>query len=176
MIPLNVEDTLYAKLREIWETDGAWSEAIDEDNRTWFNNDDINRRNPNKLDTTDNDFPRSILRATSGSSGMWTDNQTFGTFSPEGPCSILEKQTVIFRLRLVSERLGFDEDSNLRQLSINALRKAGPALGLSWVTGVRVRWATTETDVDAADGTMRFQTDIAIMIECEIDSDTLEGT
>jgi hypothetical protein len=163
----DIELLIYRRIRTLLEEDDGWSEEFDEGNRIWY---DVEQPNdPAKPTTGDGDHPQSKLRARTGSTGLFTTDETFQTHSPEGPVHAVEKFTFVFRLTMTSQLLGQEEQSRQRKLAENVIRKAGPKLGLAEVNRVTIRWDTEIIDEDPEAGTKRERTEMDISIEGEAD-------
>jgi hypothetical protein len=174
----DLEMQTYAAIRSILENDAAWSGAVDPANRIWHNGEPT-PTSPEKASVADGDFPQSELRVRAGSSQLYESEVTLGTYAPGNPCNYLERGTLIFRLILFSQLLGQTEQSNLRNLTINALRKAGPRLGLNFISAMKTIWETTqvvERTPDDDTGMVRERIVININLSYEEDGSTLKGS
>jgi hypothetical protein len=162
----DLELLIYRQIRTLLEGDEpGWASEIDVGNRIWY---DVEQPNdPAKPTTADGDHPMSKLRARTGSTSLFTTDETFGTYAPEGPCDAVEKGTFVYRLTMTSQLLGQQEQSRLRKLAENVIRRSGPRLGLPYVTRVVLRWDTEEIDADREEGTKRERTEMDISIEYE---------
>jgi hypothetical protein len=172
--PIDTEAELYAQIRTLLEADSNWTAQIAEPNRIWLNDpEDEGFFDPEKEDTSEGDFNESILEVKSGTDSLHTAAVTLGTHSDDPPDHWVEKQSRVFRLQLMTQRLTIRQSSPLRRDSINVLRKAGPKLGLDYVTDVKVRWEETKVEHKQDDGTFRRRVVIDIYIDTETDGATL---
>lgn len=170
----DIELLLYTRLREILEGDPQWSIAFDVGNRIWYNVQQPSA--PEKPTSADGDYPSSKLRCRSGQSGFYSTDETFDTYgNPMRNPHAVEKGTYVFRLALTSQLLGQSEQSELRKLSENAIRKAGPRIGLPYVTRVTYRFDTEDIELPGEDPTHRERTEMDITIEYEADVVFLKG-
>lgn len=136
---------------------------------------------PGKNVTTEGDYPQLTLRgATTGGSDLHTGDETFGTYSDtNSPDDWLETSTWNYEIEIVSQGLGEEQYSGLCARAVNAVRKAGPRLGLDWVTRVRYTFTvsnpdspTTDTDED---GVARIVSKISIAVQTQIFGGQLTG-
>lgn len=162
---IDIELLVYVQLRTLLEANPEWAAEVDVGNRIWYNVEQPS--DPDKHITADGEHPSSRLRARSGSSGLYTTDESFATYSPEGPGPTFERGTLIYRLTLTSQLLGQTEQSRLRKVTENVLRKAGPKLGLSYVNRITLRWETEEIEDDPQLGTKRERTEMDIALEYE---------
>lgn len=176
--PKDVELELYQKVWLLLEDYGPWTAEFKEGNRIRFDEPDQEDKGEQEKDALDdNDFPQAKLEHVSGTSQIFENDMTLGTYAEGGPCHYVERSTHVFRLTLTSSTLSFRENSKLGTLSRNAIRLGGPRLGgLDFVTKMSWSWRTQRLPHNPEDGTFRQQTTISLTVETEVDGELLEGS
>lgn len=167
----DIESEIYAKLWQLWIADSAWATAVPIGNRIRYDLDTGNF-NPEKTLEADGDKDSAELWPQSGETGLWTSDETFGTYSSQGPCGANERQTYVFLLRLESRPLRVGQAFTLGALIRRVLRAAGPRIGLDYVTGLSLRWTTEKTNPDA-DQMVKWRTDLQITINVTINTSVM---
>ena len=113
------------------------------------------------------DYPRAVLRFTAGSNQMFTSDETFQTRSPEGPFQWTEKSQYVLQLDITSALMAITEIDTLCMEAINALRRGGAHLRLTFVNRWMITWQQDITDVDEDEGVQRWKSRIRITVDCE---------
>lgn len=159
-----LENQIYTKLADSFVT--AWGDSVKEGNFERYDR-VVGTQNPRKRNRADGDHPRANLFIRSGKDNLYTTDETFMTHAPEGPCGWSETSDTVFRLRLVTQKLSFDEFSVLVTKTKNGVRLQGPRLGLSFVTSVRLEWSVSEPDVDNPEEPQRHSLTLDIFVSTE---------
>jgi hypothetical protein len=173
----NILEEMYTALFDLLEANDEWAGLVPEGNRVRFDTvtGDENPIPDNKPQS-DADMDSAVLEMTEGDSGLFTNDETFATYSQEGPPQFLEKGSVTFTLHLKSRFLSEQEGSQLVSYSVNAVRMGGPKLGgLPYVTSVKPKFTSKREAVPETDNMTRIVSDVTFTIEYEADGRTLTG-
>jgi hypothetical protein len=177
--PPDIDLEIYRKIWTVLEGYAPWEAAFEEGNKIRYDIDESNA-DPEKMHKADGDYPEAKLEQTGGSStGRLGTDQTFGSFDVDNPCpEWTEAQTHAYRMTVTTTKLTMLEQSPLRTLTLNALRLAGPKLGLEYVTKVAWRWSVERraaNEEEGEDPTYRQVITIDISVESETEGPRLTG-
>lgn len=180
MAILDVNLEIYTALQTVIESEFADNVDITADARIYWSG-ISGTASPGKNLTTEGDYPQLTLRgASSGGGDLHTGDETFGTYSDtQTPEDWLETSTWNYEIEIVSQQLGEEQYSGLCAKAVNAIRKAGPKLGLPWVS--RVKYTFTVSDPDSVttdtdeDGVQRVVSKINIAVQTQIFGGQLTG-
>jgi len=176
--PPDIDLEIYRRVWTVLEEYAPWEAAFEEGNKIRYDVDESNA-DQDKMHKADGDYPEAKLEQTGGSStGRLGIDQTFGTLSDEGCQEWVEAQTHAYRLTVITTKLTMLEQSPLRTLTLNALRLAGPRIGLDYVTKVSWRWSVERraaAEEEGEDPTFRQVITIDISVESETEGPRLTG-
>lgn len=136
---------------------------------------DESNADPDKQQKADGDYPELRAEMVGGSSTAWATDPTFGTQGEPTCTNWNEAQTHALRLTLTSTKLTLLESSPLRKFALNALRLAGPTLGLSYILKVSWRWSVTRQVSGDQDRTERQVVVIDLSLESLTEGRKLTG-
>lgn len=135
--------------------------------------------NPEKENPTDSDMYEAVLFPSSGEDSLYTDSETFETYSPGGPSHWVERQSFKLTLVITSPWMGVQGLDYLCAEARAGIRKGGPRLGLAYVDSVKLEWRTTRevrpADDNTGSATLRWVSEITISVECEHDGAAMLG-
>lgn len=174
MPAVDIETLMYARIWTILNARAEFVALVPVQNQERYDT-VVAGEDPGRYNTVDSDHGSAKLVPVSGSSDLRTADETFGTYSENGCSEFVEKGRYLFRLMTISSTLKIGEINMLGAESRQAFRDAGARLGLSFVTGVTLRWDTNETDRDEAAGTLRWKTNCEISIEIEHQGSAMTG-
>ncbi len=171
--PPDIELELYQKLWTILEGYTPWANLVKEGNRVKRDRED--NQNPDKNSRHDGDYPQADIENSGGSSTLFQEDETLGTL--DGPCSFAERQSHAFTITVATINLSYLEAQNIRRLTCNALRLAGPRLGLEYVVKWGWRWSLSRqaSEPGEVDQVLRNYIKIDVGVETISDGRHLTG-
>lgn len=173
--PLDIELQLYSHLWDLFEAYEPWATLVLPGARHRYDH-VVGDENPEQTVHVDSDYPSAEMDIASGETDMWDTDPTFATHALGGPLDNIERHTLVYRAVLISQLLHTQESTNLGRFTRNAIRRAGPKLGLDYVVGVKFKWFVTRRDNMPNDGLTREVTTMDITVVSEIPGSVMKGT
>lgn len=145
---------------------------------------DQGKINPRLVNPGAESYPMLMIEMGDFTDSMYTDGVVEETFASEfdpAASDCLVTITQVYKITLVSRTLQVGEWDFTAVEMVQAIKAAGPRLGLPYVTGVGsqqrgirgtggVKASVKVTDKDESRGTMRFQTELPLLVEMMFES------
>lgn len=172
----DIETETYDAIVQALLDNDAWTDQVEDANFIRYSS-VTGTQNPEKNNRHDGDYPQAILYLSGGNDGLYTNEETFETHTPDGPNYWRERGELGFKVELTSQLLKVTEPSQLCAETRQALRLAGPRLGLDFVTQVTVRWETKRMtgEEDAGDNLVRWKSTVIILVKFDAEGRALRG-
>jgi hypothetical protein len=172
------ETMIYSRIWELLLSRDKFTKMVPPGNRIRYDKveglNSVEKENP-----TDADFHEAILFPSSGESSLYTEGETFQTYSPEGPSQWTEKLGFVYTLMLTSPWVGVHKIDRLCAEARTAIRRGGPRLGLPFLISAKLNWKTLRevrtADESGLSQTVRWVSEVEISVECEVEGATLLG-